>query len=486
MVIKNIDTKTVVAKFAVNGYNVHPDAVRLILSSSFDVDVLVRETCAKCNGAFIVTPEEVSEVIKELQSRMRGKEINPVNIRRTAERREEIRVLKDVTGRSACRGTVEDFVAYFNSRFEKLSRILRNRVKAIPVASISKIKAETVEIIGFVNSVRELNENRAMIEVEDRTGRVRVYAEGKIKEQAMELFGDEVIGITGRIAGRSIIADRIVFPDIPLNGNGKVRRDFSIVFISDIHFGSNTFLHESWKKFVSWINCESGNRKLDEIAESVKYLFVAGDVVDGIGVYPDQEKELEIDNINAQYEFAAEQFDRIRKDLKIILSPGNHDAVRQAEPQPALPKEFSSLFSSNVIHVGNPSYIDVEGVKVLMYHGRSLDDIISRVSRLSYEKPHDAMVELLKRRHLAPLYGERSPIAPEKDDYLVVDDVPDIVHSGHVHTYGTGFYRGVFLVNSSTWQSQTEFQKKVNLNPMPGNVAIYQPGGNVYRLKFYS
>ncbi len=121
-----------------------------------------------------------------------------------------------------------------------------------------------------------------------------------------------------------------------------------------------------------------------------------------------------------------------------------------------------------------------------MYHGRSLDDIISRVSRLSYEKPHDAMVELLKRRHLAPLYGERSPIAPEKDDYLVVDDVPDIVHSGHVHTYGTGFYRGVFLVNSSTWQSQTEFQKKVNLNPMPGNVAIYQPGGNVYRLKFYS
>ncbi len=485
MVIKNIDTKTVVAKFAVNGYNVHPDAVKLILSSGLNVDIVVSETCRRCNGAFIITPEEVSAVIRELEKRKKREDLPAESIERT-ERKENIRVLKDITGKSACRGTVEDFVAYFNSRFEKISGILRNRVKAVPISSLSRIKADVVEIIGFVNGVRELNENKAMIELEDKTGRIRVYAEGKVKEQAMELFGDEVIGITGRLAGRSVIAERIVFPEIPLNGNGKQKKDFFIVFISDIHFGSNTFLDDSWERFLSWINCESGNKRLDEIAESVKYLFVAGDVVDGIGVYPDQDRELEIDDINGQYEFAAEQFDRIRKDLKIIVSPGNHDAVRQAEPQPALPKEFSSLFSNNVIHVGNPSYIDVDGVKVLMYHGRSLDDIISRVQRLSYESPQNAMIELLKRRHLAPLYGERSPIAPEKDDYLVIDDIPDIIHSGHVHTYGTAFYRGVFLVNSSTWQSQTEFQKKVNLNPMPGNVAVYQPGGNVYRLKFYS
>ena len=55
----------------------------------------------------------------------------------------------------------------------------------------------------------------------------------------------------------------------------------------------------------------------------------------------------------------------------------------------------------------------------------------------------------------------------EKEDYLVIEDVPDVLHSGHVHTFGTAFYRGVFVVNSSTWQSQTEFQKKMNLNPMP-------------------
>ncbi|MBE8540530.1 DNA-directed DNA polymerase II small subunit [Geoglobus acetivorans] len=490
MVIKSIDTRTVVAKFALNGKNVHPEAVKLIINSGVDVDRVVDYACRKCNGSFIITPEDISDVLKELSSGREEKKVFDTGLKDTpkeeVESKGQISILKDVTGKSTCRGTVEDFVAYFNSRYEKLYSILKPRVKAIPIGSLGRIKMEEVEVIGFADNVRELDSSKAMFELEDKTGRVRVYAEGKVKEQVMELFGDEVIGVAGRLRGRSIIADRIIFPDVPISNGNRKRRDFLMVFISDVHFGSNTFLKEEWSRFVKWLNGESENEKLNELAHSVKYIFVAGDLTDGVGIYPDQEKELEILDIYQQYEFAAEQFDLIREDIKIILSPGNHDAVRQAEPQPALPKEFSSLFPKNVIHVGNPAYVDVEGIKVLLYHGRSLDDIISRVPRLSYERPHEAVMELLKRRHLAPLYGERSPIAPEKEDYLVIDDVPDVIHSGHVHTYGTGFYRGVFVINSSTWQSQTEFQKKVNLNPVPGNVAVYQPGGNVYRLKFYS
>jgi DNA polymerase II small subunit len=175
--------------------------------------------------------------------------------------------------------------------------------------------------------------------------------------------------------------------------------------------------------------------------------------------------------------------DKIPKDVKIILSVGNHDAIRQAEPQPALPKDIREFFSNNVIHVGNPAYVNLDGLKVLIYHGRSLNDLIARIPRLSDEKPHEAMIELLKRRHLCPLYGEKTPIAPEREDWLVIDEVPDVFHSGHVHTYGVGFYRGVFVVNSSTWQAQTEFQKKINLKPNPCNVAIYY-NGEVGRLRF--
>ncbi len=484
MVIKNIDTKLVIAKFAVNGYNVHPDAISMIVNSGLSVDELVDEVCKRCNGSFIITPEEVSKVLDELKKRTFGKKDKGSEKQEILEKK-DVRVLKDVTGKSTCRGTVEDFVVYFNSRFEKISKILSGRLNPVPVSSLTKIKADTVDVVGFIDNIREINENRATFEIEDKTGKARVYADGKVKEEVMELFGDEIIGVSGRLRGRSIYADRIVFPDVPVNGERKIKKDFSIVFISDTHFGSKTFLDESWERFLKWINCESGDERLLKLAESVKYVFVAGDIVDGIGVYPEQEKELRIMDIYQQYEFAAEQFDRIRKDIRIVMCPGNHDAVRQAEPQPSLPSEFSSMFSNNVMHVGNPSYIDVEGVTILLYHGRSLDDVISRISRLNYEKPHEAMIELLRRRHLAPLYGERSPIAPEKDDYLVIDRIPDVIQSGHVHTYGSGFYRGIFLVNSSTWQSQTEFQKKVNLNPTPGNVAVYQPGGNVYRLKFY-
>uniref|UniRef100_A0A7C3UEP9 DNA polymerase II small subunit n=1 Tax=Geoglobus ahangari TaxID=113653 RepID=A0A7C3UEP9_9EURY len=486
MVIKNIDTRTIIAKFAVNGYNIHPKAVDLILKSNCNIDKIINEVRNSYNGSFIIMPEDISEILKKLKRD--GKKTEEKRV--TKSNKQEIQKfgeikIKDITGKSTCRGTVEDFVAYFNSRYDKLYNILKPRVKAIPIASLGRIKSDTVEVIGFVDNVREISEKKAIFELEDKTGRVKVYAEGKLKEIAMELLGDEVIGVVGKLAGKIIIADRIIFPEIPINGS-KIKKDFRIVFISDTHFGSNTFLKKEWDNFVKWINCESGNKKLDELAENVKYIFIAGDIVDGIGIYPDQDKELEIIDIYEQYEFAAEQLDKLRKDVRIVLSPGNHDAVRQAEPQPSLPKEFRDLFSSNVIHVGNPAYVDIDGVSVLVYHGRSLDDVISKINRLSYEKPQEALIELLKRRHLSPIYGERSPIAPESEDYLIIDEIPDILHSGHVHTYGTAFYRGVLVVNSSTWQAQTEFQKKVNLNPMPGNVAIYQPGGTLHRLRFYS
>lgn len=490
MVIKDIDSKLIITKFAMHGYNVHPTAVEILRKEAVRVnlDYVINQICKIANGSFIITPEDVLPVLKTIAEKEKEKKAElrpePKLEPKPELKKHDVSVLKDITGYSGCEGNIDDFVVYFNSRFEKLSKILKARINALPISSIGKIKSERAEVIGMVNSVRETSSGNAVIELEDKTDRITVIASGKLKEVAMELLGDEVIGVVGTLRGRTIIADRIIFPDVSINGR-KVKKDFSIAFISDTHFGSNTFIQNEWEMFVKWLNGEVGNEKMIELAENVKYLVLAGDVVDGVGVYPDQEKELTIMDIYEQYEEAAAQLDKIPKRIKIILSPGNHDAVRQAEPQPALPKEYASLFSNNVIHVGNPAMVDIEGVKVLLYHGRSLDDIMTKIPRLDYSRPHEAMEELLRRRHLAPMYGGRSPIAPEKDDYLVIDEVPDVLHCGHVHTYGTSFYRGVFVVNSSCWQSQTEFQKKVNLNPMPGIVAVYTPGGDVHKLRFY-
>jgi len=38
---------------------------------------------------------------------------------------------------------------------------------------------------------------------------------------------------------------------------------------------------------------------------------------------------------------------------------------------------------------------------------------------------------------------------------MVIDTVPDIFVTGHVHGAGLSHYKGVRLINASTWQSQT-------------------------------
>ncbi len=45
-----------------------------------------------------------------------------------------------------------------------------------------------------------------------------------------------------------------------------------------------------------------------------------------------------------------------------------------------------------------------------------------------------------------------------------------VLHSGHVHTVGMARYKGVTAINSGTWQGQTDFQKKMNIQPTPAIV----------------
>jgi DNA polymerase II small subunit len=56
----------------------------------------------------------------------------------------------------------------------------------------------------------------------------------------------------------------------------------------------------------------------------------------------------------------------------------------------------------------------------------------------------------------------------------VVDTIPDVFHAGHVHTYGELVYRGTLLINSGTWQAQTNFQSNMGLEPTPSIIPIVE------------
>jgi len=399
--------------------------------------------------------------------------------------RNPVTVLSDITGHSTCVGEYMQFVQYFRDRYSRLSEILRGRMNARPIESLKRRSfrrgsdggTEELSIIGMVSDISSTTNGHKILSLEDPTGSFSVLIRNSDKELfelASRLLLDEVVGVTGSVTndGNLMLATKLLQPDVPNSVQRRTGSHGKAVLISDVHVGSSQFLEDSWLDFLDFLKGESDSEEMREIAAQVRYLVVAGDLVDGIGIYPDQEMELEILDVYDQYRKAAEYFREVPEHIHVIISPGNHDAVRQAEPQPALPERICADFPENVTFVGNPALVDLDGVQILIYHGRSIDDLVASVPGVSYQEPAGAVLEMLKRRHLAPTYGSRVSISPEKKDYFIIDPVPDIIHTGHVHTLGVQKYKNVLLVNSGTWQAQTEFQKRVNLMPMPARVPV--------------
>lgn len=401
-----------------------------------------------------------------------------------------ISIMSDITDMSTCVGEYMEFVQYFRNRYSKLSDMIRGRITARPIESLNKNRKHggglkrsgggdysEVSIIGMVSEVRSTANGHKMLQLEDPTGSFLVLvhqAEKDLFEEASKIILDEVIGITGSLTndGSLIVAKKIILPDLPNISHRREGTWGKAVFTSDVHIGSSTFLEEEWCCFLDFLNGKCESEQMRDISKDIRFLVVAGDLVDGIGIFPGQEHELDILDVYEQYAKAAEYFSQVPDHIQIIISPGNHDAVRQAEPQPRFPERITSLFEERITFVGNPALVDLDGVQVLMYHGRSIDDLVASVPGVSYQEPEKAMIEMLKRRHLSPIYGSRVSIAPEKQDHFVIDPIPDILHCGHVHTIGIGRYKNVLVINSGTWQSQTEFQKRVNVMPTPAQVPV--------------
>ena len=195
--------------------------------------------------------------------------------------------------------------------------------------------------------------------------------------------------------------------------------------------------------------------------------------MEGIGIYPGQENDLLVDDIYLQYEELARKLSAIPEEIAIIMQPGNHDAVRPSLPQPSFGNEITSMFEGrDVTFIGNPCYLEIDGVTILAYHGQSLQDFATSLPDMSQNRPAKIMKEMLKRRHMAPIYGGIASLAPERKDYLIIDRVPDIFVTGHVHVTAVDSYRDVILINASAWQAQTEYQRMMDFMPDPAKAVL--------------
>lgn len=382
--------------------------------------------------------------------------------------------------------TVGDFTDHFRDRFNKIKAIMKASGNGyggtVNIGAMNQyISGREMGLIGMVYEKTVTKNGHVMLTLEDETGAAKVLAykpQTKGKDAANELFDsasrvakDDVLYVRGKVSGPFFIANKILWPDVPIRVRRRVEDDIAIALISDVHVGSKLFLEKQFGKFLEWLNGSVDNRK--DLAGKVKYLVVGGDLVDGVGVYPRQEKELEIDDIYKQYSVFFDFMESVPDYIEIFLLQGNHDAVQRAEPQPAISKKLIGDFAkANVHSVANPCYLNLHGVKVLSYHGASLDSVVQSIPGCSYSNITSAMKEILKRRHLCSIYGP-TVTTPSKNDSLVIDEAPDILHMGHVHRNAYDEYHGTALVNSGTWQGRTSFQIKQGHIPTPALLSVY-------------
>ena len=143
--------------------------------------------------------------------------------------------------------TVQDFVSHFGTRYKVISKLLQTRQELSGLTSIARLEhtpdRQKVSIIAMVSSKNLTKNEHFMLEVEDRTGSLKVLISktSPAYEQAKEIMLDEVIGISGTAGGDIIFADNFIYPDIPIRDEIRAPDEAYAAVISDIHCGSTHF-----------------------------------------------------------------------------------------------------------------------------------------------------------------------------------------------------------------------------------------------------
>ncbi len=466
--------------FLKEGFNLSPEALSLLEKVNDEkIREIVKKFAEEPNKKIVITRAHLNRYI-DLEPATR--------IRRppAAEYDSNIKVVKAPGDDLHIKGEVDDFVKYFRDRYRKIRGIIvdRYKIKFMEIRDALNLRdGSDVSIVGIISDIRTSKSKNTIITLEDETGEIIVIV--RYKDFSHRIFlKDEVVGVIGRkLSKKTVIAQRILEPDTKPKKVENRDTPLSAALISDLHIGSKYFLEKIFRKFLEWI------KRGDPLSGRIKYLIIAGDIVDGIGVYPSQERELKIKDVQKQFKYAASLLSYLPDYIKVILIPGNHDPVRDSDPQPPIPEDYLSQISSAVdlLSLGNPAYISIESVEFLIYHGRSLNSwqrYTPQAIPLTRKSSLRMLELMLRKRHLAPVYGE-TPITPFSEDWLVIDRVPDVIHCGHIHVNALGRYRGVTLVNSGTFQGETPYIEQQGITVTPGIVPIIQLGSlNVIEKNF--
>ena len=456
------ENATSALKYALSkGFQIHPDAFKILEKiDSKELEAIIKKVVREKTrqNLFLINQNDLKMFVDS-------------NVDKNLE--DEHEILSDPTKKITSAEGIEGFGTLFANRYSKFLKIVSQRAQAKKLIQIDTVKMGKQKDEVFVGGLlmdRKIDRDVTKLTIDDPSGSLETLVFNKdIQSVANSLMVDQFV-MQSITAGKNggFVTKELVIPDVPEHASNRSKTETFAVLISDLHVGSKYFMEKEFEVFVSWLSSP------DPIAKKIRFVLLCGDVVDGVGIFPNQDKELLLVDISQQMTKAAQMLDKIPKHIKVFIIPGNHDPGRRALPQPAIPEKHNlDLWNrENFFMLGNPSMVALNGVKVLMFHGQSLDDVVGTTPGFSYSQPAKAMRALLRARHLSPIYGKRTPIAPETEDMMVIDEIPDIFHSGHIHVVDLDMYKGILIVNSGAWQSQTPYQSSVGITPTPGIAVI--------------
>ncbi len=382
---------------------------------------------------------------------------------------------------------IETFQQLFLNRYEQLSTILKNNIKEqTPLLKQNLTKEQIPKdingiLIGMVQDTRVLTTNKFVIQLENPKSEILtrcvMVQDSESFPGYRDILRDSVVGIIGvlpkNFQGGYITAfwgKDIIRPSFQQKEFRATTDSHKILFVSDIHFGSQNFVRSVFAKLIKFLTLNDLDSQFQKLASEISTLMIVGDLVEGVGLFPDQRSAILYHSLQTQYEGLSVLLRDIPKNINIIVIPGEHDATQIPNPQPAIDKKIAKtlLELPNLKSFGNPIRISIENMSILAFHGQKNEVLFEKHFHLDPINPIIGIQHLLEYRHLYPEYGSFNPIAPYKRDYLVIDEIPDVVVSGHFHQAHFNEYKGVKIITCGSFQREDHKRSKDIINTYLG------------------
>ena len=206
----------------------------------------------------------------------------------------DVEIHFDITGNSSTEGKLSDIQSCFRSRLAQIrSMMISNGV--LPRRPISNSEAWQnrkrynkkefeFTIVGLASDVRWTQNGWMRFVLEDESTQITCMLKPPSDASPLHpsldgLMNDEIVGVSGSFSSGErdpiMWANDIHKPPLVQHSKSQAGEHSAVsaAFLSDVHFGSKTFLGPQWEKMIDWF-------KNDPLARTVKYFVLSGDGVD--------------------------------------------------------------------------------------------------------------------------------------------------------------------------------------------------------------